>query len=218
MKLVLISDTHTGHRNIQNMPEGDVLIHAGDICQSMGAGAKHNMPQIEAFNIWLGELPYKHKIVIAGNHDFPFQHFPEYARPMITNGTYLQDEAVTIDGVKFYGSPWQPWFGGWAFNAERGAEIDKHWQKIPDDTDVLITHGPPHGILDEVRNQYGRAQHTGCEMLLKRVNELQQLKLHVFGHIHVGRGHVMKGETAFFNAAVVNHRYKVVHGAYTWEI
>ena len=124
------------------MPEGDVLIHSGDMTRIGHSN------EIKDFNRWMGEQDYAHKLCIAGNHDMLFEDHPSVARSLITNCTYLQDSSVTIDGVKFYGAPWQPEFFSWAFNVPRGPEIAAKWYQIPDDTNVLITHGPPYGILD----------------------------------------------------------------------
>ena len=101
------------------------------------------------------------------------------ARSWITNAHYLCDESLTLDGVKFYGSPWQPRFFDWAFNKDRGAPLKAIWDKIPLDTDVLITHGPPHGILDLTFDKIK----AGCEELLLAVQRIKP-KVHVFGHIH----------------------------------
>jgi Icc-related predicted phosphoesterase len=104
---------------------------------------------IKDFDDWLGTLPHKHKIVICGNHDLCFEDNPKEARKLMKNAHYLEDETIEIEGLKFYGSPWQPEFHNWAFNLNRGEEIKKKWDLIPNDTDVLITHGPPYGILDK---------------------------------------------------------------------
>lgn len=152
MKLVCISDTHSLHRRLQSIPDGDVLIHAGDC---LGQGTLEN---IEDFNDWLGSLPHRHKIVIAGNHDWAFQETPELARQALTSAIYLEDSGVEIEGVRFWGSPWTPIFMNWAFMLGRGEPLYEKWQLIPDDTDVLITHGPPQGIGDEV--MFGLQSHV----------------------------------------------------------
>ena len=125
--------------------------------------------EIKHFNDWLGTLNFKHKIVIAGNHDITFDSYkkaelskrfyndelkydPEECKSMLTNCTYLEDSAVEVMGYKIYGSPWSPWFYDWAFNAQRGEECIELWKKIPTDTDVLLTHGPAHKILDTCSN------------------------------------------------------------------
>ncbi|HET6574366.1 MAG TPA: metallophosphatase domain-containing protein [Fimbriiglobus sp.] len=190
LTLVCVSDTHGRHREAV-VPDGDVLIHAGDIT---GYG---ELEVVEDFDRWLAELPHRHKVVIAGNHDWCFQTQPDRARARLRHAVYLQDEAVTIAGLKFYGSPWQPWFLDWAFNLPRGPELAAKWALIPDDTDVLVTHGPPLGVLDATR----RGHRPGCADLAARVRVVRP-GLHVFGHIHEAAGVVRDGDTLFVNAAV----------------
>ena len=197
MKLVCISDTHGHHRSL-TLPEGDVLLHAGDFHRD-----HNNTDEIEDFNEWLGSLDYTHKVIIAGNHDFCLEWLPAYNQKKITNAVYLRDSSVEIEGFKIYGSPWTPRFFDWAFNQDRGQESAERWAKIPDDTDILITHGPPHGILDRV---YNKGDHLGCEELRKRVDDLT-LKLHVFGHIHAGYGDMFCEKTRYVNASACNERY-----------
>jgi hypothetical protein len=122
---------------------------------------------------------------------------------------YLQDSSAVIDGLKIYGSPWQPRFFDWAFNLDRGAEMAEKWRMIPTDIDILITHGPPNGILDAVPRVWG-TEFTGCEELRKRVATIAsigQLKLHVFGHIHCGYGNVEKFGVQFVNASTCDEDY-----------
>jgi len=206
MKLVLISDTHTYHSHVP-LPEGDVLIHAGD------ATWRGTLPELTPFLNWFGKQPHKHKILIAGNHDHLFQKEPSLARNLIPNNvTYLEDSGVTINGVNFWGSPWQPWFHNWAFNLERGPEIRKKWKMIPDDTHVLITHGPPMGILDEVASFHNNSmvlEHVGCEELRDRIKQMAHLKLSVFGHIHEAHGIMSVNGTTFVNASICDHSYNV---------
>ncbi|KPQ28552.1 MAG: putative phosphoesterase [Marinobacter excellens HL-55] len=134
MKLVCISDTHSMHRRIQVIPDGDVLVHAGD---SLGQGTLDN---IEELNDWLGTLPHRYKIVIAGNHDWAFQETPELAQQALTNAIHLEDSGIEIEGVRFWGSPWTPTFMDWAFMLDRGEPLQRKWQLIPDNVDVLVTY------------------------------------------------------------------------------
>ncbi|HEV3386654.1 MAG TPA: metallophosphatase domain-containing protein [Gemmata sp.] len=189
MKIVCISDTHAGHE-FTEVPDGDILVHGGDITR------RGSLEDVESFNAWLGTLPHKHKVMICGNHDFCFQDRAAEARARITNAIYLEDSGCEIEGLTFYGSPWQPWFGGWAFNLERGSALAEVWAKIPIGVDVLITHGPPEGILDRTI----RGEAVGCRDLLARVYEVKP-RLHVFGHIHEARGKVETEETIFVNAS-----------------
>ena len=202
MRIVCISDTHSMHAEVA-VPDGDVLIHGGDLT---GRGESR---EIESAAAWLGGLPHAHKLVIAGNHDFLFESDPVRARDLIEAAgvTYLQDEGVEIEGVHFWGSPWQPWFHDWAFNLPRGEELQRVWAKIPEHTDVLITHGPPFGVLDRVVRG---GMSVGCEALAERLGELD-VSLHVFGHIHEAYGiHGRSGERISINASVTNLRYEPI--------
>lgn len=200
MKLVCISDTHSLHHQMPAIPDGDVLIHAGD---SLGQGTLENISNL---NTWLGTLPHRHKIVIAGNHDWAFQETPERARAALSNAVYLEDSGIEIEGVRFWGSPWTPVFLDWAFMLERGQPLRERWQQIPDDTDVLITHGPSKGFGDAV-NIGSRSLNTGCQELLARIDQLA-LKAHVFGHIHEGHGLYRRGDTQLINASTCTLRYQ----------
>lgn len=197
LTIVAISDTHGLHRKL-DVPPGEVLVHAGDIAYS------GPWSELESFNDWLGGLPHRHKVVIAGNHDFWFQREPEKARATLTNAIYLQDEAVELQGLTIYGSPWQPKFGGWAFNLPRGPELAQVWAKIPEGIDILLTHGPPAQILD--RTAHGHF--AGCEELAKRVAVVKP-RFHIFGHIHEGYGQRRVGTTEFVNASCADLRYRL---------
>lgn len=206
MKCVVISDTHGMHHSIL-VPPGDVLIHAGDLL------ARGKMDEVTEFNEWLAFQPHPHKLVIAGNHDWAFERQKDEAVKRLTNAVYLEDEACTIDGVKFYGSPWQPEFFNWAFNLERGKALAEKWAMIDADTDVLITHGPPHGILDQVQE----GEHVGCEALLERVTAVAPA-YHVFGHIHEGYGELKQAGTTFINASINTHKYRPENFAKVFEV
>jgi len=203
MKITFISDTHTKHNQVTaTLPGGDVLIHAGDM-SSMGYEK-----EITDFLKWFNGLDnYTHKIFIAGNHDWGFQESPDMCRELLKmypNVTYLQDNTEVIGEVKVYGSPWQPEFYDWAFNLPRmGSELEEKWKNIPDNTDILITHGPPWGHLDTIK---GHSVPLGCEVLVERIKSLKP-KIHVFGHIHTGYGYKFDGTTHFFNAALLDERY-----------
>jgi Icc-related predicted phosphoesterase len=189
MKIVCISDTHARH-HLTVVPDGDILVHGGDI-------TRHgSLEDVESFDLWLGTLPHKHKVMICGNHDFCFQKQPAEARGRITNAIYLEDSGCEIEGLSFYGSPWQPWFFDWAFNLPRGEALAEMWAKIPLGVDVLITHGPPQGILDETN----RGESVGCRDLLERVLKIKP-RLHVFGHIHEAAGRLKIEDTIFVNAS-----------------
>jgi hypothetical protein len=124
-------------------------------------------------------------------------------RDLLTNCIYLEDSAVTLFGLKFYGSPWQPEHGGWAFNLSRGEQCLSKWHLIPDDTDILITHGPPLGQCDKLQEN----RRAGCVELLATVQKRVKPMYHVFGHIHEGYGMCTDGEVVYVNAATCNVNY-----------
>jgi Icc-related predicted phosphoesterase len=183
------------HGKIKDMPEADILIHAGDFT-SVGERA-----DIISFNSWLGkQTQYKHIIVIAGNHDKSFESAPQVSEALMTNCTYLKDSHVMIDGFKIYGSPWQPMFFNWAFNVPRDL-MWKKWELIPDDTDILITHGPAEGY----GGMTSRGEEAGCAALRQKLLELKPLA-HICGHIHEGYGVYNNGYTQIVNASTCGGR------------
>lgn len=208
MKIICLSDTHNRNEQI-NVPDGDVLIHSGD---ATIRGTRH---EVEDFLKWFSSLPHRHKIFVAGNHDWMYETDNRLAR-LLTAAfgiKYLEDSFTEIEGFKIYGSPWQPRFFDWAFNLNRGAEMAEKWKSIPFDTDILITHGPPFGILDETP----RGDFAGCEELRKRVEEVRP-KLHVFGHIHHGHGQTEKFGVKFVNASSCDERYEPTQPPITVEL
>lgn len=210
MKLVALSDLH-GFWEQTEIPNGDVLIFAGDITRT------GSLTELVTFNTWLGQLPHQHKIVIAGNHDWCFENLHSLAKGLLTNAIYLEDTGVAIDGVIFWGSPWTPQFYDWAFMLPRGNPLAEKWIHIPKDTDVLITHGPPHEILDAAirRDSLGNYHNeiVGCEELRKVVDSLP-LKAHIFGHIHNQHG----AERHFYNVSICNDKYDPINPATVIEI
>jgi len=200
MRWVCLSDTH-GHHDRLEIPDGDVLVHAGDMTRKGG------LAETEAFLHWFAGQPHPHKILVAGNHDFAFQDHRSEARKLVPPGiAYLEDQECRVVGLRVWGSPWQPWFHDWAFNLPRGQEIRAKWALIPEGVDVLITHGPPFGILDHVPRQGG----VGCEDLLARVLEVRP-RMHVFGHIHEGHGQTERDGIRFVNASICDEAYRAVH-------
>lgn len=199
MRLVVISDTHGLHNRIEELPDGDVLVHAGDF---MNSG--YDVQEILSFNRWLGDRPFKHRVVCAGNHDRYFEAAPQQARALLTNAIYLKNSGTTIDNVTFWGSPYTPEFLNWAFMYPRGSSARRYWDLIPDNLDVLITHAPPLGILDQIAPDEA---HLGCEELFDAI-ERKRPSIHLFGHIHGGAGTFENEHTRFVNAAYLNERYK----------
>lgn len=197
MRIVCISDTHSvPWLSELVIPSGDVLVHAGD-------GTNSGKPEdIRAWLEWVGSQPHRHKIVIAGNHDWVFERDPEAARRLVPEGvTYLQDSGCILDGVRFWGSPWQPSYSTWAFYLPGASQgIRERWDRIPSDTDVVVTHTPPHGILDKAGRKEGR---LGCEELTIRLSAIKP-QLHIFGHVHEAHGTRRKAGTLHVNACVLD--------------
>ncbi|XP_043223410.1 metallophosphoesterase domain-containing protein 1-like isoform X2 [Amphibalanus amphitrite] len=226
LRFVCMSDTHslTPHLTMP-VPDGDVLIHAGDFTKC------GRIEEVELFNNWLASLPHRHKIVIAGNHELSFD--PAFTRDggagalnalptlgcdrrdleqavsrpdcrsRLSGCTYLQDESVTVSGITVYGSPWQPEFCDWAFNVPRGRPCLEKWLKIPENVDVLITHSPPIGHGDLTIS----GVRAGCVELLSVVQQRVKPKYHVFGHIHEGYGVTTDGKIVYVNASTCDISY-----------
>jgi hypothetical protein len=222
MRITVISDTHTKHGLIPltDLPGGDLIICAGDI---MNSG--YNRNDIWDFCHWFNLLDqYQDKLFIAGNHDRMFENHPEDVKEWVDkfgNIIYLQDDGYDIydldtdTSTKIYGSPWQPEFYAWAFNLPKnGIQLAGKWEAIPNNTDILITHGPAFGTLDTVA---GRPwDNLGCELLAQRI-EVIKPKIHVCGHIHSGYGYVFKDGTHFFNAAVLDEQYEYTQKPMTFD-
>jgi predicted phosphodiesterase len=194
LTIVAVADTHLYHDELA-IPDGDVLVHAGDMTR--GGSLAELAGALEFFR----RLPHRHKIVVAGNHERCLEERPDEARRLLAGFDYLQDSGVTRLGLRFWGSPWQPAYNDWAFNLPRGAPLAERWAAIPDGVDVLVTHGPPRGFGDSVgpgHEAFARLR-AGCEDLLARVRAVRPL-LHVYGHIHQGRGRWRDGPTLLVNA------------------
>lgn len=226
MKLVICSDTHGQHGYLK-MPEGDIFIHCGDSTET------GEIWEYKNFLAWVANLKYKHKIIINGNHEITVEKMGlvkqivrEFNKYHFANVTYLEEEGVTVEGLKFWGSPKTPEFFDWAYMYKR-EDGERQWLGVPDDVDVLITHGPPKGIMDKVKATFQYPEtNAGCEYLIKKVKEVKP-KLHCFGHIHYTAGHLKPANpaipTLFVNAAICNSRNVAVNkptvvDTETWEV
>jgi Icc-related predicted phosphoesterase len=206
-KVVAISDTHSKHNKMAAIPKCDILIHAGD-ATSMG-----HEREVRAFAAWFEKQPATYKIFIPGNHELEFERQLPASRLWFEeecpSGIMLIDQSVEVMGIKIYGSPQTPWFYDWAFNQDR-KQIKKYWDAIPDDTDILVTHGPPLRVLDEVLNAIGDRhwppQCVGCEELAEAVKRVKP-DLHIFGHIHCSHGQKHQDGTSFYNVAICDETY-----------
>ncbi len=208
LRVVCISDTHGHPIRADDVPAGDILIHAGDFTHT------GTPEELSSFVTQLGRLPHRHKVVIAGNHDLTLDqagyetqwrrfhkqgpYSPDSCRRILENAhniSYLLNSGIEISGLRCWGSPVQPTFFQWAFNQDRGAEIQATWAMIPTSVDILVTHGPPLGYGDRTI----QGHHVGCVDLLARVHAVRP-RLHIFGHIHEEPGAWTDGQTIFVNA------------------
>ena len=204
LSIMCASDTHQRHTVINRylpFPQDnmDVFAYTGDY------SFRGSVRETEDFCQWLDQVSahFRYVLFIPGNHDFLFEKDEALAKSMLPkNVIYLNDSGVDIDGFKFWGSPITPTFFNWAFMADRGMDIKKHWLKIPTDTDALLTHGPPQFILDRCDNG-----NVGCKDLadevLNRINPL----LHTFGHIHEAYGTHFVKDTQFVNSCICDGGY-----------
>ena len=206
MKFVAISDTHGKHRDL-NLPKGDAIIHSGDFCHY---GSDDDMYD---FLQWYKELEFETKILIGGNHDFFAAEQSEKFKDLLPKEIiYLNDSGTSINGIKIWGSPVQPDLIGWAFGKQRGNEMKIHWDLIPEDIEILITHTPPFGILDKPRS----GKSIGCEELSKRLEKLK-VKYHIFGHVHASYGEEKNGITKSINASNINSSKGLVNKPIVFE-
>ena len=218
MRIVCVSDTH-GVAPLPAIPPCDLLLHAGDI-ESVHLHPQDTSSQRRhlerVFAPWLDAAPARHKVGIAGNHDFLGLRDPDvlYGLPW----HYLCDETVEIEGLTIHGSPWTPPFFNWAFMLPEHA-LEEKWARVPADCDILLTHGPAYGLGDEVANALGddvRDPHQGSHSLRAAVEAHPALRLHVFGHIHEGYGQGLldrhgQAPLAWLNAASIDERYEPGH-------
>ncbi len=201
MQFVAISDTHNQHQSLV-LPPADAIIHAGDVTSR---GSEYEVVQ---FMEWFTSLDYKYKIFIAGNHDFFFEQAPQALihKLIPQNVIYLNDSLVEIASIKIWGSPISPWFYNWAFNRHRGEQIKKHWDLIPNDIDIIITHGPAYDVLDTTAN----GDRVGCKDLKNKIQQTTA-KVHICGHIHEAYGPKEINAVKYINASVLNLQYNLAN-------
>jgi len=214
MKIVCISDTHCLHDRLYHpIPMGDVLVHAGDFSRT------GTLEQIEQFAKWFAAQPHEHKLVICGNHEAEFSGNTRYYKYHLEkydgNVQFIHNELVTIDGLNFYGESYSPIAGSWGWGYEPGPEARDIWDQLPEETDVLITHGPPSMYGDvgpDYKNKYvSRLVHYGCPELTTRLSETKT-KWIVCGHIHYSYGvYKMPWGSTVVNAAICNESYEPGH-------
>ena len=218
MKLCCISDTHGRHHDLDlSKYPADVLVFAGDWTRGRDLG----LSETADFLQWLSEQPYKHKVFICGNHELQVEasttQFDEMLL-MYPGITYLQDSEVIIDDIKFYGSPYSNEFCNWAF-MENDVELSKIWDAVPDDTQVLLTHGPAYNCNDLVKRSYGNDPHVGSKSLHYRKLALQDsLRVHISGHIHEAYNVDTSSRCINICPSVLNERYELVNEPILLEI
>lgn len=201
MKIVAMSDSHWNLKDVK-VPSGDVFVFAGDWSVSNGG-----VSDALQFATFVRKINCKHKLIIAGNHDFCAQREPALTKQIFAevHAVYLQDEPFEIDGIKFWGSPWSPEFMNWAF-MKPDYELVKVYKRIADDTDVLITHTPPYGILDKLPTK----ENVGSQALEDAVRRIKPA-IHIFGHIHCGHGIEQSDHTIYHNVSVCDDDYNLVY-------
>ena len=208
MKIWHIGDSHSYHSLLKIPDNIDIVIHSGDF--SNYYDVYKNEPETRDFLNWYSALPIKHKVLIAGNHDAVAFHegkkFKELCKEYCID--YLENESIEIEGIKIWGSPHTPQFGNWYFMKNR-SKLDRVWQSIPDDTDIVVVHTPPKGILDLSYDRAHNVEMCGCSALKKRLLKIQP-KLCLFGHIHNNDDIINAGttklagyDTIFSNGSVV---------------
>ena len=215
MRILCLSDTHGYHERLPIDETVDVIVHTGDFSNSYG---KNNIYETEEFLSWFNSLNVKYKILVAGNHDTYFEELSkkgginavkDYLSVDYSNIIYLQDSGISINGINFYGAPWCPIYYDWAFMVDDDYQ-KMMFSKIPEDTNILLTHTPAYGILD-----YSNGKLCGSTPLLNRIQEIKSLgnlKYHIFGHIHMDDGnskeHVGNNEKTDYiavNACNINY-------------
>lgn len=222
VKIVFVSDTHESHDWDKQIPEGDILVHTGDLTM-MGRPS-----ELSGFAAKFVALPHPNKIVIAGNHDLSLDNYLTTVKRQELNErfrslkgldtaalkesflqrlkehnvVYLEDSATEVEGISFYGSPYTPKHYFWGFQKGRDM-LGQVWEKIPPNVDVLLTHGPPAGIRDEIEEN----NRIGCESLRQHVFGRVKPKIHAFGHVHECHGWESQEGICFVNGAICDRSY-----------
>lgn len=211
MNIIVISDTHGCHEKLEQYlydpnftKDVDMIIHAGDASNTKNAAINNN--ELRDFLEWFQDLPFRYKIFVPGNHDTSVEQGLIKWQDFL-DVYFLINRDVVINNLKIWGSPYTPSFGqGWAYNKARN-KLDAIWQTIPEDVDILITHGPPKGILDLTHQNGSMYEATGCKALANRAMNLPDLKYHIFGHIHdetniTNSGYRIINNKVFVNASI----------------
>lgn len=219
MKIWFISDTHNRHREL-TVPDADLVIHCGD--ESTHGNAWMNEPEARQFLDWYSELDIETKVFVPGNHStaveqrlIRLEEYPEIR--------FLINEPMQWNGLKLFGSPYTPLYQDWAYMKKR-SRLDEVWQSVPEDVDILITHGPPKGILDLTHDVDSKALiQVGCAALRRHVEERIRPQIHAFGHIHDEKGirnygMFTRGATQFINCSCCNLATKLKNNGFVVEV
>jgi Icc-related predicted phosphoesterase len=219
-RIVALSDMHG--QLPSNVPDADLLIIAGDVTPATDHHVSFQARWLDTtFRRWLESQTAPAIVGIAGNHDFVFQEKPAGFDPHRWKWHYLEESHIDVAGVRIFGTPWQPWFLEWAFNAprERGEEfLAQIYSRIPEDTDIIVSHGPPRGYGDRVPpnlKSFNAGLNVGSVSLLEAIYRVKP-RLVVCGHIHSGYGvyTVETGApypTTIANASLLNEGYRMVN-------
>lgn len=209
MKIVAMSDLHG---ILPEVPECDLLLLGGDLCPLKNHQVEYQADWLNTtFRTWLEQVPARKIVGVAGNHDFVFERAGGLV-PDDLPWTYLQDSGTNWEGLRIWGSPWQPKLVGWAFGLEE-EELAARWELIPEGTDIVVLHGPPYGFGDGIPEEEG-VRRVGSPSLQQRLERLQA-RLVIFGHIHEGRGEWHQGRTRLANVTILDESYQQVHAP--WE-
>jgi len=209
MRIVAISDLH-GKLDF-NVPEADLLLIAGDLCPAYHDASMSMKIQADwldsHFRYWLLEQPITECVACAGNHDWIWEKYPDKVPQLNTNFHYLEDREIEILGLKIYGTPVQPPFCHWAFNKSK-EDIQKYWDNIPEELDILLLHSPPYGIMDKVCHSYSKSKNIGSKSLKERIDKVKP-KIVVFGHNHNEYGKIEQDGVIYVNASLLDERYNM---------
>jgi Icc-related predicted phosphoesterase len=212
-RICALSDTHGRHNEV-DVPECDILIHAGDFSRT------GKMVEVVSFLNWFSKQKARHLVYIAGNHDLSYERDIALKTQMLNQYPaihYLEDSSVVLDGLKIYGSPYSPLFGSWSFMLPRGKSLRDKWSNIPSDSNILAVHSPVYGILDDVGHSGEKA---GCYDLLSAVKRVNP-SLFISGHIHREKGavrEIKEGLTTFANVSICDDSYTAVHGPMVFDL
>lgn len=208
-KVVFISDTHNFHAKIK-IPSCDILVHSGD------ATGRGTLQEVSSFLYWFSQQPAKHKVFVAGNHDHLAERDSSMLKMLLSERpsiTYLENSSAEVMGLKFWGSPWTLKYGNWAFMGDEEL-LKSKFEMMPEKVDIIVCHGPPHGILDLTSDGI----HAGSKSLRHQVIDRARPKVVCFGHIHEGYGTYKFGDTLYINASICNGMYSPINLPITLEI